>query len=336
MVADLLRRCGLFLGPDNKLMGANDSNLMGHFEHREFLEINQALLKYLGGSWENPPVSRPGWEEDPALNNFAREAQLLLETFADSSHWGWKEPRTTILLPFWKRLIPNLHFIICIRNPLEVARSIAKRDGLSLSAAAYLWNLYTKAAIRDTANCRRVLTFYENYFDNPREEVNKVVNFCDLKMPTEWSLVEQSISANLRNQATNVSELLDETLIPTEYKLWYLALRAVAHDEAIPGGDERITMDRISIAAEKLLRLMHIFSTEQEVARLQDAIARKDQEWSTRIVHELACKDRRISELKRDNDRLQLFSDAVRETRLYRIYHRFIRPLRGYGANKYP
>jgi hypothetical protein len=334
MVANLLQSCGLFLGPAEKLMGASATNLAGHFEHRGFLEINEALLKHLGGSWENPPRFCPGWERSPALNSVVHNAQLLLENFPDGLNWGWKEPRTTILLPFWKRLIPNLRFVICIRNPLEVALSVARRDGLSVGGGAYLWNLYTQAAMRDTAGYPRVITFYEDYFQSPREEIDRVAHFCHLKGATDWSVVEQSISNDLRNQSISASELLDEATIPSEYKLWYLAARAIVHDESGPGADERLTLGRISIAAGKLLELMEKFSSEEQVAVLQAAIAKKDQEWSTRMVQELARKDLRILELQTDNERLQSFADAVRRSLAYRIYHRFVRPLREYWGNK--
>ena len=64
MVANLLRRHGLSLGPDECLLGANESNQAGHFEHAGFVEINEALLKQLGGSWDNPPRLQSGWEQD--------------------------------------------------------------------------------------------------------------------------------------------------------------------------------------------------------------------------------------------------------------------------------
>jgi hypothetical protein len=187
--------------------------------------------------------------------------------------------------------------------------------------------LYTQAAIRDTAGLPRVLSFYEDYFHNPIEEVNKVAKFCRLKTPSDWSEVEQTISRELRNQSISAIELLDEMAIPSEYKLWYLAAHALIHGESESGAKEEVASERRSIAAGKLLELMHKFSSEQELARLQAAIAKKDQEWSTRMVQELASKDLRISELQKDNDRLQLFSDTVRRTVPYRVYRKFVRPL---------
>ena len=329
MVANLLRRCGLVLGADEELVGASTSNLAGHHEHRGFLNINEALLDSLGGAWKNPPDCDPGWEHSPVLNDLVRDAQLLLENFPNTLQWGWKEPRTTILLPFWKRLVPNLRFVICIRNPVEVAHSVAKRDGLSISGGAYLWNLYTQAAIRNTTGCPRVLTFYDDYFHCPREEVARVASFCNLNVPADWSVIEQSISAKFRNHLLNSSDLLEETSIPTEFKLWYLAARGLFHDVSMSGADKCATLDGLAVAAGKLLSLMDEFSSEREVARLQAVIASTDHEWSIRMVQELERLNGKICELENSVHRLQLFSDTVRATLAYRLYRGFIRPLSG-------
>ena len=162
-------------------MGTSESNQFGHFEHTGFLEINEALLKYLGGSWDSPPTLQSDWEQDPGLDDLARKASALLKDFAACKHWGWKDPRTTILLPFWRRIVPNLRYVICIRNPLEVAWSLAQRDGQSITGAVHLWRQYTCQAIRSTEGYSRILTFYEDYFCRPTQEVNRLSEFCGLR-----------------------------------------------------------------------------------------------------------------------------------------------------------
>ena len=181
-------------------MGTSESNQFGHFEHTGFLEINEALLKYLGGSWDSPPTLQSDWEQDPGLDDLARKASALLKDFAACKHWGWKDPRTTILLPFWRRIVPNLRYVICIRNPLEVAWSLAQRDGQSITGAVHLWRQYTCQAIRSTEGYSRILTFYEDYFCRPTQEVNRLSEFCGLRNATGVSPIEASIAGELRHQ----------------------------------------------------------------------------------------------------------------------------------------
>ena len=138
MVARLLNLCGLDLGPSDQLIPPNDPNPIGYFENVNFTyKIDDALLAHFGGSWDNPPVFKEGWEYDPSLEQIVNEARSLLQTFSNNSQWGWKDPRATILLPFWKLLIPDLRFVICVRSPLEVAKSLASRDKMSIQEGVY-------------------------------------------------------------------------------------------------------------------------------------------------------------------------------------------------------
>src|SRR5687767_5556789 len=102
MIARLLSLCGLYLGPDEEMFGPNEGNPDGHFEHVGFLRIDEALLEHFGGSWERPPRFGSGWQNDPALTKFVSTAKALIGSFPVDSPWGWKEPRTTLLLEFWK------------------------------------------------------------------------------------------------------------------------------------------------------------------------------------------------------------------------------------------
>ncbi len=331
MVANLLQLCGLSLGPHERLLGPTASNQKGHFEHTGFHEFNEALLKHLGGSWDNPPDLKPGWERAPTLDTLIREGQSLLETFAECSHWGWKEPRTTILLPFWQRLIPNLRVVICLRSPLEVARSVNKRDGLSIAGAAYLWNLYTRSAIRDTNGYPRTFTFYEDYFRDPLLELNRMTNFCQLKCPDNIAAVQAAISRELRHQTSEAVELLDDEDTPLEYKLLYFGLRALSLDDYLKCHFDDRASEKTLAGASKLLDLMDDFVTDKGVARLQAILAEKEQHWSKLkidLAQQLEIKDATILKLQQDNDRLQTFSEAVRQTVVYRFYSTFIKPIK--------
>src|SRR5262245_13691335 len=108
MVTHLLKLCGLALGADAKLIGSDVGNVEGHFEHIDFLKINEAILAYFGGSGANPPSLKMGWEAENEIAQLAGQARVLVDSFSDYTHWGWKDPRTTLLLPFWKKIIPNM------------------------------------------------------------------------------------------------------------------------------------------------------------------------------------------------------------------------------------
>jgi hypothetical protein len=342
MVAQLLNLCGLNLGPEDKLLGPSPNNAMGHFEHTGFLEIDDGLLKHFGGSWDNPPILNSGWEKDPSLRYLVEKAETLVETFADKAPWGWKEPRTTFLLPFWQKLLPDLRYIICIRNPLEVARSLEKRDGMSMPAAAQLWSQYTREAIQNTEGRPRIITFYEDYFGNPAGEVTRVAKFCGLEAVEEFSRAQKMISGELRHQDSGIVELLSEKSVPLECKMLYLCLRTLALEEIhVMNTDNSIQTQRVE-GIDNVLQLINELYDEKMILQLETALCVKELQLGSalrdkerqlsalreRMSQELKEKANQISQLQDCNAQLQAFADAVRKSLVYRLYRKFLRPFR--------
>lgn len=338
MVARLLHLCGLDLGPAENLIGPDAGNPLGHFEHAGFHRIDEALLGHFGGSWDNPPELKPGWEQDSSLAHLTEEAKRLIDTFAESPLWGWKEPRAALLLPFWKSIIPRLRFVICVRSPLDVARSLEKRNRISIGAGAFLWNRYLRAVIRDTEGYGRLFTFYDDYFVDFLPAIERVVEFCGLSLGESVSHLRDAVSQELRHHTSETATLFDADSIPAQYKLFYLCLRALTSNRIAPFGSALCGRDANSDLAGGLLRLMTALDEQEKVAQLQSLLAKKDQELQvvcTNLVRQLDEKERRVSELATErndllaqNARLQVFSDAVRRTFAFRFYSRVIKPFK--------
>ena len=233
MVARLLNLCGLDLGHPERLLGPDEGNALGHFENIGFLEINEKLLAHHNGAWDDPPSLQDGWERDPSLEPLAREARSLIASFTDSPHWGWKDPRTTILLPFWRSLVPELKFVVCLRSPLEVAKSLNARNAIPIDQGAYLWNHYMRAAIRNTEGVDRLFTFYEDFFTDPPDEIDRLVGFCGLRTPDDRSSLDDAISGEARHHATTAVDVLADDKIAREYRLFHMALRGVSAEREV-------------------------------------------------------------------------------------------------------
>lgn len=273
MITRLLNLCGLDLGPYDQLLPPNEINSAGYFENEKFsYGINDSLLAHLGGSWDTPPIFKEGWEKDPSLEQLAGKARDLIQTFSNSSRWGWKDPRSTILLPFWKMLIPNLRFVICIRSPLEVVRSLDKRYSMPIQRGAYIWYQYMKLAIRDTESCPRIFVFYEDFFKNATSEIDRLVDFCGLQKTNNPSVLYEAISDKLRHYRDETIVLLNEGNIKTEYKLFYIGLRALVTEgfAIFPSDDER--EHSISTNISKFNKLIEQFHEEQLTAQLQSEL----------------------------------------------------------------
>ena len=130
VAARLMNLLGVDLGAEEQLLSSQPDNPKGYWEYQPILDINEEILGRLGGNWHEPPPSRPGWETAAEFADLRQRARdLVARTFA-SADWGWKDPRTCLTLPFWKRILPPVHYVICMRSPAEVAASLEQREGL--------------------------------------------------------------------------------------------------------------------------------------------------------------------------------------------------------------
>jgi hypothetical protein len=50
-----------------------------------------------------------------------------VEARQNHPQWGWKEPRTTLLLEFWKSLLPQMKILVVYRHYTQVVNSMLRR-----------------------------------------------------------------------------------------------------------------------------------------------------------------------------------------------------------------
>ena len=222
MVARLLQKCGLYLGPQEEL-GFDVFNGEPHWENVRFVALNEKILNRLGGSWDNPPALPAGWERKPEVESLAVPAMRLIAMLSrDNPVWGWKDPRNSLTVPFWRRLIPELTVVICVRNPLETSRSLHVRGDSIAIGPFQLWLAYYRALIAVLPPQRRVITHYESYFKNPAAELLRVANAIDLKVSSaRINDACAGVADSLRHHRAN-SEELSRTSVPAEVRNLYV------------------------------------------------------------------------------------------------------------------
>jgi hypothetical protein len=178
----LIGLLGVDLGPTERMLQAIVSdNARGYWEQRELYEINEAILEAFGGTWGHPPELPSGWERSPALDAVRKRARKsLTELFGvHEGRWGWKDPRASVTLPFWRDLIGEMDYVLCVRNPADVAASLAKRDTeeVTFEESVALWLLYLRAALDNTAGSRRLILRYEDYFVDTERQLQRLADF---------------------------------------------------------------------------------------------------------------------------------------------------------------
>jgi hypothetical protein len=126
-VASVLQSAGVAIG--ERLFGPTFANVRGHFEDLDFTALHVRLLQALGApssGWV--VVNRPEVER-----GFEHEALELVAARAHLEAWGWKDPRNTLFLDFWLRLVPDARFLFVYRKPWEVVDSLFRRGDFDIT-----------------------------------------------------------------------------------------------------------------------------------------------------------------------------------------------------------
>lgn len=125
LLAQWLAKAGLPLASGGTI-AADISNPLGYVEDLDFIRLHAAHLRRIrkvSCGWKLAP---PGFLHlDESESSRARE--IIARRDASHPSWGWKDPRSILFLPDWKRLIPDLKVIIVWRPCADVVFSLLKR-----------------------------------------------------------------------------------------------------------------------------------------------------------------------------------------------------------------
>jgi GT2 family glycosyltransferase/glycosyltransferase involved in cell wall biosynthesis len=207
MLTRLLHGCGLYLGPKDALMPPQADNPDGFWEHLGFVALNDELLDALGGAWDLPPKTNENLS-DERLDPLRMKARLLIEGFHSAQIWGWKDPRNSLTLPFWEDLLPGLKTLIIVRNPLEAAYSMRKRNGTSYAFGLRLWEIYNRRLIEAAGKHDRLFTHYDLFFEKAEKELQRIANFIGLPDAKIHSAAEL-VATKRRHTHFTIDQLVD-------------------------------------------------------------------------------------------------------------------------------
>jgi hypothetical protein len=154
------------------LLGARlggSADLGKHWEHRQLRRVNQRLLSTADGRWDVPPAWPPGWPDGRAEARLLARARRVLDAeLAGAPVAAWKDPRTCLTLPFWRRVLDDETVVVLVhRHPVEVADSLTARNGLVRGHGLALWERYNADALRAAAGLPTVVVSYGAILADP-------------------------------------------------------------------------------------------------------------------------------------------------------------------------
>ncbi len=186
------------------VMAGDEHNAKGYFEPWKVAILNDGRLRAAGAAWDDvfafpyrplPRKTERGW-----LN---RAEALFEEEFGQSRFPLLKDPRVTVLMPFWKTVLADLDVaarcVIPVRHPLAVAGSLARRNGFAPEKSVLLWSAYMLAAEAYSRDLPRAFVSYDGLLADWRGEVARI---------------EKAHGASLPNLTEKAGKAIDRFLTP--------------------------------------------------------------------------------------------------------------------------
>lgn len=190
-LAGSLHESGVYFG-DVSL--ANQYNKKGNRENNAIMLINDSILEHNNGSWADPPrvIKWTAEHEDEGVN--------IIKSFEENSglsSWGFKDPRTLLTFPFWKKLLSSYTLVGTIRSPISVASSLNVRDhSFTINKGLDLWLKYNQSLL----SIVKENPFPLISFDLPANEYQLKLNSIKSELRLSNISSEAFFDTNLRSQ----------------------------------------------------------------------------------------------------------------------------------------
>lgn len=259
VTARALQVLGVELG-DQLLPPSKGDNEKGFWEDEDITRFDDSLLETLSSTYDRLALLDENEQRHEHTAERKTAVSLLAAKMESVELFGFKDPRTAILLPFWQTVFQELalddSYVIAIRNPLSVANSLLKRNDIPLEKGVLLWAKHMSGMLRHTQGKQRVVVDYDLMLESPSLQIQRIASALSLPFD-EFSrqrldlFEKEFISRGLRHHTASLEELEHSEFVPGFIKETYAWLLKLAQDEVLFGD---IKLEKFWLRFEELFR----------------------------------------------------------------------------------
>ena len=261
-IAGMLVRAGFFAGREDDVLPADADNERGHHENLGVLNQNEEVILGLGGYWYLPPDPEAQLAEASRVQPLLRTQLQRLAEAAEGRPVVVKDPRIGVMMPLWQTVIEDcLYPVLVTRHPLDVARSLQRREGTPTPNGLAIWETYMSFMLGYLQDWTVTVLPYDDMLANPESAVPLIAELAGHIDPTRASHVvpadaPTALEASLRHNRHEQSEV--EALMTTRQQQLWDVLSALTPGERtidVPPHLRQPTASGRSIVGDELYRL---------------------------------------------------------------------------------
>ncbi|MCD4742165.1 MAG: sulfotransferase, partial [Desulfobacteraceae bacterium] len=199
-VSRVINLLGAYLGELDELYGPRDDNPEGFWERKDIVDFHDELLRVISQRWDTSLPLSDGWMASEPIAEFRQRLKKIISgAFSGREVWAWKDPRTCIFLPLWQGLLAELNsylsIVYVIRNPVDVAKSLAKRNKFPVEKSYGIWLNYNLSALKMLSDVQLVFISYDQLLDAPQQQLSRIAEHLSIPYPSaDANLSGESIS----------------------------------------------------------------------------------------------------------------------------------------------
>ncbi|OFC70430.1 sulfotransferase family protein [Alteromonas confluentis] len=202
-ISGLLAELGVFMG-SSLFAPQKGVNEKGFYENSLVVEMNERLFDEKCWSWDDPLAHAFADNNDSAIQKALPHAADMLKTdYGNKPLWGMKDPRTTLLMPFWKQVFNKLNvkttYVLMVRPPVEVCGSLTKRNGFSLDKSLMLWLNHTFTGYFCCDEQERCIVTYPDLLEQPKAMARRIAECAALDIDID-SMDLNFVDKSMQNQ----------------------------------------------------------------------------------------------------------------------------------------
>ena len=268
------------------ILPPNHANPRGFWECAPLVTAHDELLASAGSCWHDWRQLNPRWIHSKAAERYHQEIKTILtDEFGDEPLIFIKDPRVCRFVPFMLSILAEMNVslvaFLSVRNPLEVAYSLKRRDEIALPKSLLLWLRHVLEAEYHSRHMPRCFLQFEKLLIDWRYQMDRAAEKTGVIWPAHSdrsdAKIEQFLELDLHHEKSTFDEIQDHPRITSLVRETYRILATIATN-----GENKDLLDQLDVVRTKFDEGCELFGAA--VAAEELAVEQLRGELGTRVA----------------------------------------------------
>ena len=300
----------------DNLLGPSIENEKGYMEDIDILELNIEILNSFNRDWKSLiPLDKSDFKKLLDSVFYKRAKDLIKSKIFSFEKFAFKDPRISILLPFWDAVLTdldiNILYIFTFRNPKSIYESLHYRNNLDLYTSCMLWNFYNLECLRKLDDKNFFIIDFDSFLDNAKDQLEKISTKFSLKINLLKldDYLDNFLDTSLQHTKFSVKDIRNDKHLPPSTVDIYLEIIDLSHNKQIKPSSRKIFEDLYNNYQSQIVHFIYNEKLKESTEKLKESIEKLKESNADCFERVNALEKRNIS----DFDRIRAFEELDRK-----------------------